>query len=141
MKQIHSMVVPVLVLYRYNESPFQPADRKPPPPRVHSKLSPSAHLTSEQPALTVSLTAYGLPCSLICGLTSTCMQIHQHRSHCFSERESRNEKHTRSIATSAPDSCTHSQIKSPSRSVNPPLTGVPVLGAHIGSRASTSKLR
>lgn len=79
--------------------------------------SPRAHLTNEQPALTVSCAPRSFSGAKL-GLTST-----------------------RSMATKLPVSCTLSQIKSPSRSVNPPRTGVPVLGAHIGSSASTSKER
>lgn len=80
----------------------------------YSKVSPSAHLTMLQPARTVSLA----PCSSRLGFTST-----------------------RSSATSEPVSATHSAMKSPSRRVNPPRTGVPVLGAHMGSSASTSNDR
>ena len=40
-----------------------------------------------------------------------------------------------------PVSATHSAMKSPSRKVRPPRTGVPVLGAQVGSSASTSKER
>ena len=83
----------------------------------HSNDSPSAHRTSELPVRNVSLAPTSLSVPRL-GLTST-----------------------RSTATRLPVSCTLSQIKSPSRSVNPPLTGVPVLGAHIGSSASTSNDR
>ncbi|KAF2455394.1 hypothetical protein BDY21DRAFT_75160 [Lineolata rhizophorae] len=77
-------------------------------------VSPNAHLTMEQPARTVS----AAPWASRLGLTST-----------------------RSSATRLPVAATHSAMKSPSRSVRPPRTGVPVLGAHMGSRASTSKER
>lgn len=98
--------------------PQRHADPHPKPVTAHGNLynsvSPSAHLTIEQPALTVS----SAPCSSKLGLTST-----------------------RSMAIRLPVSWTHSAMKSPSRRVRPPRTGVPVLGAHIGSSASTSKDR
>lgn len=83
-----------------------------------SRDSPKPHLTSEQPLLTVCWAPISSTPGSSVGLTST-----------------------RSMATKHPVSWTHSAIKSPSRSVNPPRTGVPVLGAHIGSSASTSKER
>ena len=80
----------------------------------HNSVSPNAHLTNEHPARIVS----AAPPASSDGFTST-----------------------KSIATRLPVSCTHSAMKSPSRRVRPPRTGVPVLGAHCGSRASTSKER
>lgn len=78
----------------------------------HSRVSPSAHRIKLMPALTVSAT---LPSTS--GLTST-----------------------KSTPTHCPVSATASQMKFPSLNVNPPLTGIPVLGAHMGSNASTSRL-
>lgn len=66
----------------------------------HSRVSPNAHLTMEQPALMVSCA----PATSKLGFTST-----------------------KSSATKLPVSCTHSAMKSPSRSVRPPRTGVPLV--------------
>lgn len=82
--------------------------------KTYRSVSPNALRTNEQPARIVSVA----PIVSKLGLTST-----------------------RSIATRLPVSWTHSQMKSPSRRVRPPRTGVPVLGAHCGSSASTSNDR
>lgn len=81
---------------------------------IYKRVSPNALRTNEHPARMVS----AAPTDSRLGLTST-----------------------KSMATKLPVSCTHSQMKSPSRSVRPPRTGVPVLGAHCGSSASTSNDR
>lgn len=65
----------------------------------HNSVSPNAHLTMEHPALIVSFA----PSISKLGFTST-----------------------RSNATRLPVSWTHSAMKSPSRRVRPPRTGVPL---------------
>lgn len=80
----------------------------------YKRVSPNALRTNEHPARMVS----AAPTVSRLGFTST-----------------------RSMATRLPVSWTHSQMKSPSRRVRPPRTGVPVLGAHWGSSASTSNER
>jgi hypothetical protein len=105
--------------------PIQPLSDPMPPltaPRqtkqIYRRDSPNAHLTKEQPDLTVCCAPISSSPGSNVGLTST-----------------------KSIATKHPVSWTHSAMKSPSLNVRPPRTGVPVLGAHIGSSASTSKER
>jgi hypothetical protein len=118
---------------------------------IYSSDSPSAHRTREHPARTVSWAPISLIPTSRVGLTSTKSYRHicQQRFLCaiantaqwaFEYRDGPiGMLHT--IATKEPVSCTHSAMKSPSLSVRPPLTGVPVLGAQRGSRASTSNDR